>query len=319
MDSVRNSIARTEINQRIPGTAISVLRLDRLDNLGSGNKSFKLKYNIDAARSQGLKRLASFGGAYSNHIHALALMGRDQGFETLGFIRGEPAEQLNPTLSDAVAAGMQLHYVSRSDYRLRNDPVYLQHLAKCFPQCYWIPEGGSNLAGVRGCMDVGNYILPETELIILPCGTAATLAGIAAACPDKTVIGVSVLKGAEDLGQRVIGYLKQLLQAGLITSMPTNWSIIHDYHCGGYARVSPELIEFMQRSQRTTGIGIEPVYSAKMFFALAELLKSGEIACGTAVTAIHTGGMQGLRGMLSSLYPQASSVPAYRIASGSLL
>lgn len=295
------SIADSSLLQPIEGTSITVLRLDQRDATGSGNKAFKLTYNIDAAKAAGLSRLISFGGVWSNHIHALALAGRQHQMQTIGLIRGEPGEPLNAMLSDAEAAGMQLHFLSRSDYRRRQDPDFLAELSREFPLCYWIPEGAANLEGVRGCMDIGRLLPADADIVVLPCGTAATLAGVAAACPNKQVIGISVLRGAVDLPCRVRAYLDELYCAGHIDTVPDNWTIMQDYHCGGYARVNRELVEFIAHFQQRTGIATEPVYSAKMFFALRHLLASGQIAGDARVAAIHTGGMQGLRGMQETL------------------
>ena len=285
---------------------LSVLRLDQLDELGSGNKAFKLKYNLREAGAQGLGTLASFGGAFSNHIHALALLGRKQGFATLGMIRGERSDPLNETLRDAVDAGMQLHYLSRSDYHRRYDPLFLAELQARYSDCYWIPEGGSNLQGVRGCMDIGDHIDSASELIVLPCATAATVAGVAAACPDRRVLGISVLKNARDLEERVAKYHWELLQAGHIDSLPDNWTIEHGYHCGGYAKLHPQLADFVVEFSKTTGIPVEPIYSGKMFYAIYQLLSGGAIDKATRITAIHTGGMQGLRGIQSRLNSRLS-------------
>lgn len=298
------------LSVRICSANVGVLRLDKIDDIGSGNKYFKLKYNLQQARNDGYQRLISFGGAYSNHIHALALAGAKQGFETVGLIRGERTEPLNDTLKDAVDAGMQLHYLTRTDYRRRHDPDFIDQLSQQFPGCYWIPEGGSNLLGVRGCMDIADYIDDTTQLIILPCATAVSLAGVAAACPRQKVLGISVLKNAFDLEYRVSAYLKELVDAGFLQKQPENWSIQHGYHCGGYARVNIALSEFMQQFERDTDIPIEPVYSGKMFYAIHELLADGTIDGATHIVAIHTGGMQGLRGLrttLSAMYSRGHS------------
>lgn len=295
------STTATPIKQAIAGSRITVLRLDLLDSLGCGNKIFKLRNNLDEARRQGFRRVASFGGAWSNHIHALAHVARDAGLASVGLIRGEATPELNPTLSEAQAAGMQLHFLSRSDYRRRTDGDFLAQLQQQFPDSYWIPEGGSNIEGVRGCMDIGAYVADDADCIVLPCGTAATLAGVAAACPDKRVLGIAVLKGAEYLEAQVRSYLQELRREGVIDTVPDNWSINHDWHHGGYARVTVQLAHFIQRFEQMHNIPVEPVYSGKMFFALEQLLQAGEVSPLAKVTAIHTGGLQGLRGMLPLL------------------
>lgn len=296
-----DSVAAVAVNQPLADGQVTVLRLDRLDTLGCGNKLFKLRYNLEAARRGGFQRLVSFGGAWSNHIHALAHIARDAGFSSVGLIRGEMSGPLNPTLSEAKAAGMQLHFLSRSDYRRRYDKDFLSQLQSEFPCSYWIPEGGSNIEGVLGCMDIANYIEADADCVVLPCGTAATLAGVAAACPDKRVMGVAVLKGATHLDEQVRGFHEILCRDGVIDRMPDNWSIFHDWHHGGYAKVSTELAYFIQEFEQRNNIPLEPVYSGKMFFGLQQLLHTGEVGASQQVTAIHTGGLQGLRGKLPQL------------------
>ena len=288
----------TVIANTLLGADVKVLRLDKIDEIGSGNKYFKLKYNLEAARKAGCRRLISFGGAYSNHIHALALLGQQQGFETIGLIRGEKCDPLNATLADSVAAGMQLYYLNREDYRRRYDPIYLEALKSKFKDCFWIPEGGANVLGVRGCMDIAHYIEPDRQLVILPCATASTMAGLAAACPNQQVLGISVLKNALDLCEQASAHLEALVEAGYIQQQPANWSVAHEYHCGGYAKVNRDLIEFIKWFETQSDISVEPVYSGKMFYALYQLLLSGQIDPSTKIAAIHTGGMQGRRGMI---------------------
>lgn len=307
------------------GVTLAVLRLDLLFPQYSGNKYFKLKYNIVQARVQGCKRLLSFGGAFSNHIHALAFAGAAEGFDTVGIIRGERPKVLNDTLIDAQNAGMTLHYVSRDEYRMRHDSQYQQDLLAQYPDCYIIPEGGANLLGVRGCMEIVEHIHrsmgSDYDVIALPCGTGATMAGVVAGVvagtpDDKTIIGVSVLKGANYLDDEVSGYLRALnvddntsavdpsksagAEAGPAVGL-CRWRIEHDYHCGGYAKLTPELVRFMDDFQQRTEIPLEPVYSAKMLRAIYAMITDGQMPDNARIVAIHTGGLQGLRGMQERL------------------
>lgn len=285
----------------LQGAPVTVVRLDQVDDSQSGNKFFKLKYNLQHVKLEGYERVISFGGAYSNHIHALALAGRESGIDTVGIIRGEERYPLNPTLADAVTAGMRLRYISRQRYREKQAPDFLQQLQEEFPNSYILPEGGSNLLGVRGCLDIKKYINQEAGLVLLPCGTGATLAGVAASLPECQVVGISVLKNALDLEERVAEYLSELLREGYIQHIPQNWAIRHEFHCGGYAKVNTGLAGFIDQFFSDTGIPVEPVYTGKMFYALEQMLQQGEIEATTPVTAIHTGGLQGLRGMESNI------------------
>ncbi|MBN4055108.1 pyridoxal-phosphate dependent enzyme [bacterium AH-315-K03] len=280
---------------------LRVLRLDQIPPMYSGNKYFKLKYTIQQAKNKGFTCLLSFGGAYSNHIHALALAGKQQGLETIGIIRGERTTPLNPTLSDAEQAGMVLHFVSRQEYRLRYNSEYLNQLAAQYKGSFILSEGGSNLSAVRGCMEIVEHIHHGVDhnydVIILPCATAATLAGVIAAAPQgKQVIGVSVLKNVSSLESQVMQYHKAL---GVKDNK--HWHIEHGYHCGGYAKINKELINFVTDFQQRNNIPLEPIYSGKMFYALYQLLNNNTISTNSRVIAIHTGGLQGLRGMKASI------------------
>lgn len=284
------------------GVNLRVLRLDQCCPELSGNKWFKLKYNLLAAREQGLSRILSFGGCYSNHLHALALAGRRQGFETIAIIRGELPDPLNETLQDAADAGMQLHFVSRSDYRRRYDHDFLTLLERQFGPVYIVPEGGNNLLGAKGCCEILQPYLDESfDLVALPCGTGNTLAGVVASLPEQVrALGVAVLKGESFLNRDV----SQLL-AAMDTPIRQNWQIDFRFHAGGYAKCSKALAHFVKIFSRTY-FPIEPIYSGKLFFGLFEMMAAGEFARGTELLAVHTGGMQGLRGVQRKLDQLAS-------------
>jgi 1-aminocyclopropane-1-carboxylate deaminase len=274
---------------------VSLLRLDRIGGLAPGNKSFKLRQNMAQARRLGIQRLVSFGGAWSNHLHAVAAFGRDAGFSTVGIVRGEATAQESPMLADARAWGMQIVNVSRTEYRRRNDVDYLEQIKQQFAPCLVIPEGGANLAGAEGAMAIAQLIrqgAPETRRVVISVGTGTTLAGVAAGLGDGyEVVGISALKGATDLEQRVA----QLL-VGIGGSAVARWHIEHDYHCGGFARVNQPLREFMLSFEQVHSVPLEPVYTGKMLFAVQQLQLSGQWHPDTPVLAIHTGGLQGRRG-----------------------
>lgn len=274
---------------------VCLLRLDRQHGPAPGNKWYKLQGNLARARELGVSRLVSFGGAWSNHLHALAAIGREQGFATVGIVRGDDAEADTAMLADARHWGMDIHRVSRSEYRRRNDPQYLAAVQRQFGPCLVIPEGGANPEGVRGCQEIGQLIrqlAPGAGLVVLPVGTGTTLAGIAAGLgPGRQVVGVSALKGATDLAQRV----QQALGA-CDSAVPARWRILHDDHCGGFARVSQDLREFMLAFEAAHRIPLEPVYTGKMLLAIQRRLGAGQWDPACPVMAIHTGGLQGRRG-----------------------
>jgi 1-aminocyclopropane-1-carboxylate deaminase len=264
-------------------TTLFVLRLDLLDGVTGGNKYFKLKHNLATARKNGYSTILTFGGPYSNHIAATARLGRRQDFKTIGIIRGEPVQ--NVTLKRAVADGMELHFINRSTYRLRNNADYISELSLRFNQPYIIPEGGSNAEGLYGCTGILENIPGIFDRYALCCGTGATLAGLSQAIPKTArVDGFSVLNDNGSIAQSVAGWLG--------SGNRNNWTIHSGYAFGGYAKSTPLLTEFTSRFTEATAIPIEPVYTAKMFFGLLDLIRKKEITGCTKILAIHTGGMQ---------------------------
>ena len=274
---------------------VRILRLDRQGGPAPGNKWYKLQGNLVEAQRLGVRRLVSFGGGWSNHLHALAAVGREQGYETVGLVRGEAGEADTAMLADARRWGMQLVRVSRSEYRRRNDPDYLQVISERFAPCLVIPEGGANAAGARGCLAIAALLrkaAPQVERVVVGVGTGTTLAGVAAGLGSgHEVIGVSALKGALDLEQRV----RQLL-VDYDAAAVARWSVLHDFHCGGFARVSDELRAFMLAFERIHGVPLDPIYTSKALLAIHTILQSGEWEASEPIVMIHTGGLQGRRG-----------------------
>jgi 1-aminocyclopropane-1-carboxylate deaminase len=285
---------------------VSVLRLDLLGGLAPGNKIYKLReilLEADGGRGAAVatpgtsapRKLVSFGGPWSNHLHALAALGHREGYETVGIIRGEAGPQDTAMLADAARWGMQLVNVSRTEYRRRNNPDYLESMEKAFAPCLVIPEGGSSGAGARGCMEIGRLLkqmVPGRHRVLLAVGTGTTLAGVAAGLgPDYEVTGVSALRGATDLSERVKAALEE---CGV--NQVANWSIWHDDHCGGFARISDALREFILAFESVHGLQLDPVYTAKLMYAIYRRLESGEWSDKQPIVAIHTGGLQGRRG-----------------------
>ncbi|WP_367391582.1 1-aminocyclopropane-1-carboxylate deaminase/D-cysteine desulfhydrase [Lewinella sp. LCG006] len=255
-----------------------------------GNKWRKLQYNLLRAKDEGFEKLLTFGGAYSNHLAAVASAGRHLGFATLGMVRGDKVE--NPTLALAQQNGMELHFVDRTTYRLKGESEYLRQLEDRFGKVYILPEGGTNPLAYPGCAALAEEIIaqctePPTHLA-LACGTGGTLTGLLSGLPDLNppeVIGISALKGNFMAGE----IQQQLTELALNT---TKWEVHSNYHHGGYARQSPALMAFIQTFYQRHGILLEPVYTGKLFFALYALLAQGYFPAGSRVVGIHTGGLQ---------------------------
>lgn len=268
-------------------------REDLLHETISGNKWRKLKYNLQAARQQKKNSLLTFGGAYSNHIAAVAAAGKEFNFRTIGYIRGEEHLPLNPTLAFATACGMQLHYLNRELYRLKTNPAYLTDLQSQFPEAYLIPEGGTNLLAVQGCTEIVNDIPFPYDYLCCAVGTGGTVAGIIAGLAgQKQVIGFPALKGGgfltETITQLVTDYTGQTYP---------NWELQTQYHFGGYAKVNPGLIAFIRYFKQQHQVQSDPVYTGKMLFGIYDLIRQGYFKAGAVILALHTGGLQGIAGM----------------------
>lgn len=275
------------------GVQVYLKREDLLHPTISGNKWRKLKYNLQAAREQEKDTLLTFGGAYSNHIAAVAAAGNEFNFRTIGYIRGEAHITLNPTLTFATNCGMQLHYLDRETYRLKNTSDFLEKLQHEFPTAYLLPEGGTNILALKGCTEIVQDIPVPYNYILCAAGTGGTLAGIIAGLAgEKQIIGFPALKGGEflkeDIAQLIFSYSGQHY---------TNWELQTQYHFGGYAKIKPELIQFMQYSRQQHQVQIEPIYTGKMLFGLYDLVRNDYFKPGTSVVVIHTGGLQGLAGL----------------------
>lgn len=276
------------------GMALSILRLDRIHPLVSGNKWFKLRHNLEAARAQGHDTLLSFGGPWSNHLHALAFAGQLCGLRTIGVVRGELPSPLNACLSDASAAGMQLAGVSRADYARKAESDFIASLQARFGPFYLVPEGGANREGLLGCADIpALYDQDSFDLVCMACGTGTMLAGMALTS-RLPLVGVQVLKGAGYLKAEVERYFSQYDLAPA-----ASWRILEDWHHGGYARVSDELLHFLTEFEARHGIPLEPVYSGKLLYAVYAAAKKRDIfPQNSRILAVHGGGLQGLRGFI---------------------
>ena len=264
-----------------------ILREDLIHPHISGNKWRKLYYNIEAAKQKELKTLITFGGAYSNHIAATAAAGKEFGFKTLGFIRGEEQLPLNSTLSYAMDCGMEFRYLSRSDYRLKNDPAFLKSLLKNEKEYYLIPEGGTNKLAVKGCEEILTNLSIDFDYVCCACGTGGTISGLINSLKSsQKAIGFPALKGAHFLNEEIEKFTNN-----------SQWELNLDYHFGGYAKAKPDLINFMNSFKAKHNITLDPVYTGKMFFGLWDLIEKDYFRAGSTIIAVHTGGLQGIDGM----------------------
>ncbi|MBF9142851.1 1-aminocyclopropane-1-carboxylate deaminase/D-cysteine desulfhydrase [Hymenobacter properus] len=262
-----------------------------------GNKARKLKYNLQAARAQGHDTLLTFGGAYSNHLAAVATAGRLLGFRTFGLVRGDAptaGTALNPTLTQAAADGMDLHYLDRSTYRRRAEPDFLAEVQARFGPAYVLPEGGTNALALHGCAELASEIRAQVafDTLALAVGTGGTLAGLLTGLrgPEQA-LGVAALKNGSFLRAEVDELTQQAAGQAF-----ANYSLQTDYHFGGYAKYSAELLAFIKQFRLRHGVLLDPIYTSKMMFGVLDLIRQGHFARGSTVVAIHTGGQQAWAG-----------------------
>lgn len=278
--------------QQIPAK-VFIKRLDLIHPFVSGNKWFKQKFNLIKAREEGVETLLTFGGAYSNHIHATAAAGKEFGFKTIGIIRGEEHESLNPTLQFAADQGMKLFYVNRSDYRKKHLPEFAEWIYGKFGRVYIIPEGGTNQLAIKGAAEIPALIETDFDYITTACGTAGTISGVISGLQgNKKIIGFAVLRGAAFLLKNAEDNVREFTGKSF-----NNWSINLNYHFGGYAKINRELILFIRQIEELNEIILDPVYTGKMLCGVYDLAKNGFFGEGKTIVALHTGGQQGIEGM----------------------
>ncbi len=283
-------------NQIIPLEAFSIsnfnLVIKREDQLHpdiSGNKLRKLKYNILEAKRLNKTTLLTFGGAYSNHIAAVAALGKEYGFKTIGIIRGEELVNKvsnNATLSFAKSCGMFFYFISRAEYRKKDELFFLENLKSIYGDFYLLPEGGTNEFAVKGCAEILTNKDTSFDYVCSSVGTGGTLAGLIKASNSlQTVIGFSALKGTFQTS-----YINKFTRK-------KNYRILDDYCFGGYAKINIELIEFINDFKNKTTVSLDPIYTGKMIFGIFDLINKGYFKENSTILAVHTGGLQGINGM----------------------
>ncbi|TJY31836.1 1-aminocyclopropane-1-carboxylate deaminase/D-cysteine desulfhydrase [Pontimicrobium aquaticum] len=282
------------INQRIelPKACNVKLYIKREDNIHpfiSGNKYRKLKYNIQEAQNLKHDTLLTFGGAYSNHIAAVAAAGNEFGLKTIGVIRGEElADKVsgNPTLQFSKSQGMQFKFVSRTDYRSKEETNFIKALESEFGNFYLVPEGGTNDLAVRGCEEILNIEDDQFDYICCAVGTGGTISGlINASKPHQKILGFPALKG-DFLSSNISKFVTK-----------NNWELLTKYHFGGYAKVNKELIDFINQFKLSYNIPLDPIYTGKLMYGVIKMIEASYFEKNAKILVIHTGGLQGVSGM----------------------
>jgi len=278
---------------------VEVKRDDIIHSIISGNKWRKLKYNLQHVKQdQHINGVLSFGGCYSNHIHALAFACFEQNIPCVGIIRGEVEYADNFTLAWAKHWGMKLLFVDRKTYRRRHNSDYLAELQQQYPNFFIVPEGGTNKLATEGVSEIITELNQQTEFdtLITPVGSGGTLAGLIAGDKlndtEHKLLGIAVLKNAEYLENEI----KDLLPQAAV--LHDKWQLLTNFHRGGYAKFSPSDATRIAEFNQITGVDFEPVYSGKMILAFIDLLEQNYFSKGERIVLLHTGGMQGIGGMI---------------------
>ncbi len=289
------------MNQKITydlpkGITLEIKREDLLHPFVSGNKFRKLKYNVLQAKAENQSVLLTFGGAFSNHIAAVAYAGKEQGFETIGVIRGDELRDKiseNPTLSFAQECGMRFEFVTREAYRHKTETAFIEQLQVKFGSFYLVPEGGTNDLAVKGCEEILTEFDAHFDFVCSAVGTGGTISGlINSALPHQKVLGFPALKG-DFLQNEIHKFVNN-----------KNWELITDYHFGGYGKVTTEFIEWMNWFYAQTGIPLDPIYTGKIVFGVMDLIQRNYFPPKSKILMIHTGGLQGIAGMNAKLEKQ---------------
>ncbi len=289
-DSPLQKLESPLLNEK--GVELYIKRDDLIHPYVQGNKWRKLKYNLLEARLNNHKTLLTFGGPFSNHIHATAAAGKLFHFKTIGIIRGEEPEAKSDTLHFAAECGMELYYMDREMYRQKDDPASIESLRVQIGDFYYVPEGGTNVLALEGVGEIIEEIDVDFDYLCTACGTGGTLAGLTAALKgQKQLIGFSSLKGKDTLTERV----NQLTNEYCGNTF-NNFAVNFHYHFGGYAKVNDELIAFIKNFKKEFDIQLDPVYTGKLMYGLFDMIRNDKFEKGARIIALHTGGLQGLCG-----------------------
>ncbi len=296
--SLRNAPIVELFEERLlsKGVRLFLKREDQIHPEVSGNKWRKLKYNLLKAKEQNKDCLLTFGGAFSNHIAALAAAAKAMDMESIGIIRGEEVLPLNPTLSKASVDGMRFQFVSRTEYREKKKLSFIEMLKARYGDFYHVPEGGSNCLALKGVGELMDDVLNDDKLkpnyVCTAMGTGGTMAGLVARDDEGVkIIGFPALKG-NFLELEV----KQFLNQCGYEINEGNWGVNNNYHFGGFAKYNTELIDFINQFKTLHNIPLDPIYTGKMMYGIFDLIEKDYFDRGSQILAIHTGGLQGIAG-----------------------
>ena len=274
---------------------ISTLRLDEIHPIVSGNKWFKLRFYVQEALNQSVDTIASFGGPYSNHLVALAFTAKENNLKSIGYVRSNKNEPITPSLKEAVAYGMQLVFIGRTNFQ----EIKNELLNKNKEPIYYINEGGYGQLGALGASTIHDTLNSNNfDTIICAVGTGTMLAGlINGAAAHQQVIGIPILKNENTIKKEI---------SSLIVNQQIPWSLLHQFDEGGYAKINPALLHFMNELWTNEKVPTDIVYTGKLFYAVKKLVQDNYFSPNSKIAIIHSGGLQGNRSLpdLSLLYHQ---------------
>jgi 1-aminocyclopropane-1-carboxylate deaminase len=268
---------------------VSVLRLDQIHSIVSGNKWYKLRFYIQAALESNASAIASFGGPYSNHLVALAYAAKENNLNSIGYVRANEHEPITASLAEAINYGMQLEFIGRTDFQFKKNKLMLRNKEAEGSTIYFIDEGGYGTLGAKGAGTMLTQQTSEFDYVIAAVGTGTMLSGIInAALPHQKIIGIPVLKNEISLIDEI---------NALVINKQTDWQLLHQFHLGGYAKINPSLIEFMNALWTLEKIPTDIVYTGKLLLATKTLIQENYFKASSKILVIHSGGLQGNRSL----------------------
>ena len=291
-NAILQEITTEEWKQR--NLTVLVKRDDLIHEEISGNKWRKLLYNVEQAKFNKNETIITFGGAFSNHLVATACACDMLGFKSIGIVRGDELnENSNDTLKRCAAYGMQLVFVSRSEYQLRYDREWWKELHTDYPNSFIVPEGGANYYGILGCQEIWSELPKDADRVFVAQGTTTTSCGILLGSPEKCKIHVvPVLKGFDAKEEMKNLFQQSFLDEELIADFFERLIVENDYHFGGYGKYTNELLTYIKEKYKQFTLKLDPIYTAKAFYALEETIQKLDIR-NEKIIFIHTGGIQG--------------------------
>lgn len=267
---------------------VDLLRLDVLHPIVSGNKFYKLKYYLETAKANAASTIASFGGPYSNHIVALSFTAKEAGLKSIGYIRTNETEPMTPTLLEAKGYGMELVFLGRTDFQSKKASILQSNASNT--SCYLIDEGGYGSIGAKGAATIlTEQDTTHYDYLICAVGTGTMLAGCINAAPaTKTIIGIPVLKNEGSIESEI---------NNLLMDKNRPYTLLHQFHQGGYAKTNLRMIDFMNQLWETEKIPTDIVYTSKLLYGVAQLIQENYFKKDASILVIHSGGLQGNRSL----------------------